>query len=56
MDSGVMADEFLKSMGIDPGETIKPEEMTDEELAQLRFTTISDEEAKAVIEELNKRL
>lgn len=56
MDSEVMANEFLRSMGIDPGEKIKPEEITDEEIAQLRFSTISDEEAKAVIEELDKRL
>lgn len=45
----------LKSWNLKKSPPLKPSEMTDKELARLRFTSVSQEEEEAVIVELKKR-
>lgn len=44
-------------MGLPPREPLNPKEMTDQEIAQLRFTAfeLPPEEEKAIIKELDRR-
>ncbi|MFV8290803.1 hypothetical protein ACNNMX_01990 [Aerococcus viridans] len=45
----------LKEKGIKIAKKMKPKNMTDEELAQLRFTYVSEEDALKVEDEINRR-
>lgn len=47
--------EEVKSWNLPKPIPIVPSEMTDQELARLRFTSVSPEEEELVMEELKKR-
>lgn len=49
------AEDFLKAAGIPLSPKLVASELTDEEIAQLRFTTVSDEEAEEISAELERR-
>lgn len=46
---------WAESLNLPKPPPLVPSEMTDKELAQLRFTSVSPEEEEAVIAELKKR-
>lgn len=47
--------EEVKSWNLPKPAPLVPSEMTDQELARLRFTSVSPEEEELVMEELKKR-
>lgn len=46
---------WLKNLNLPKPAPLVPSEMTDQELARLRFTSVSPEEEELVMEELKKR-
>ncbi|MDY7044422.1 hypothetical protein RVS70_09415 [Virgibacillus sp. M23] len=46
---------FLKSIGVEPEPDLNPKKMTDEEIARLRFTSVSEEEEKAILKEIRNK-